>query len=481
MSNSIVKIEALSRASQALSQLGIPERLAEFSARGFGIKRSTLGGSHSVVTYPPLDALQPMSVDCDSVTLLQYGGRAHLYLHIPFCETECTFCHYAVEHYRGAEQTPHKIGHVERYLEALRLELRMWGQKFCERGTVVSSVYIGGGTPLVLETVQIEQLLNDLRREFTLVSDVEICLEGSPLTIVAGGGADKLSAIASLGVTRFSFGVQSFNATVLHYAARGHGQDIAQRACQIVNGIFPNWNLDLIQGLRQGSPDEVWENLEVLAKIRPPHITWYHGRFAKHRPQGEWYQLTRLRSELEYEYTTLHSRMLIWQELERLGYIQIDGNRFVREARYIDPFKSVRTSVSDDLLGLGVSAYSHAADVFTRNTTDIGEYIRRVLNQSSAIKSSLALTADERFAASFVIGLRTERWESAQSDDSLVDPVILRHYKVLVAELMSLGLLEEISLDGGRGLTLSRLGRLYEDEVLALFYSPAVLKSLRQT
>ncbi|MSR85173.1 radical SAM protein [Candidatus Uhrbacteria bacterium] len=474
------KEEALSRASHALSQLGLPHRLHEFNAYGLRIKRSLFGGSHSVVTYPPLDSLLPMT-QVAFVPPLRFGNRVNLYVHIAFCETQCTFCHYAVKHYRGASHSStSKVDFVERYLEALRREMEVWGALLRESGSVVASIYIGGGTPLVLEQARLEQLLADLRREFTVAENAEICFEGSPLTIVANDGAEKLRWLAQAGITRFSFGIQSFDDLVLKYAARGYKSDIAFRACEIVAKIFQNWNLDLIQGLYQGSIDEVWKNLEALQTIRPPHITWYHGRFGD-RPQGEWLKLAALRAGFEQERDTLFGRMLIWQQLGEMGYDQIDGNRFISDRRFIDPFKQIRTSVSHDLLGLGASAYSHSADWFVRNTLDVGEYIDRVMSGRLPFTRRRELSSEEKLAASYVIDLRTERWENAQSDQIYgVHPTILEHYENLVRESLGLGLLEEIPLDGGRGLRLSLLGRLLEDEVLSLFYSPSVQQSLRQ-
>ena len=71
------------------------------------------------------------------------------------------------------------------------------------------------------------------------------------ITITAPGGSEKLRFLRERGVTRLSFGVQSFDDTVLKYAARGYKRDIPLRACAIAADVFENWNLDLIQGDRK--------------------------------------------------------------------------------------------------------------------------------------------------------------------------------------------------------------------------------------
>ena len=98
--------------------------------------------------------------------------------------------------------------------------------------------------------------------------------------------------------------MQSFDDAVLKYSARGYNRDVPIRAAQIASEIFENWNIDLIQGLYKGSPTETWQNLEVIADLRPAHLTWYHGRFAD-RPQGDWYRSEDRRDSFEDDRSTL--------------------------------------------------------------------------------------------------------------------------------------------------------------------------------
>ena len=323
------------------------------------------------------------------VEAIEWGKEISLYVHIAFCETRCTFCHYAVDHYAGrTKSSVPDDGKVARYMAALKRELSFWGARLARSGTAVSSVYIGGGTPLILDEAALGDLIRTIRSEYDVRLGADVCIEGSPLTITAPGGEDKLRFLKQQGVTRLSFGVQSFDDTVLKYAARGYRRDLAIRACSIADRAFENWNLDLIQGLYKGSPSETWHNLMLVAGIRPAHLAWYHGRFAD-RPQGHWYKMELKHTSFEDEFATLLGRMLIWQEMDALGYYQTDGNRFVRTPRYIDPFKKVRASASSHLLGIGAASYSHIGAkapgrhcrgyVF-RNEPDIRAYVERGLD-----------------------------------------------------------------------------------------------------
>lgn len=480
---------AFADAHAALGLLGIPAALPALHAAGVGISRKVLGGSHSVAVYPPIDALTPVAPGA-VLDRIGFGRDTSLYVHIPFCETRCTFCHYTVQHYAGKGRASQaRDDDVARYLAALGQELALWGERLADSHTAISSVYIGGGTPLVLDTETLAGLMATLHECFTILPGAEICIEGSPLTITAPGGAAKLAFLRDCGVTRLSFGVQSFDDAVLKYAGRGYQGDVPIRAAHIAGAVFENWNLDLIQGLYQGSPLETWDNLQVIAELQPPHLTWYHGRFAE-RPQGDWYASAERHDQFEDEFATLLGRMLIWRSLAGLGYLQCDGNRFVRAQQHADPFKKVRTSLSRDLLGVGVASYSHVGaaaglddcrGVQFRNDTAMDGYARRLHGAALPIASGRVIDDEELLAMSYATGLRSGR----VVDDALRAIEVRRapfcaHYANLAAALAALGVLGPLEENGLReaGLRLTELGRLFEDEVLALFFSPAVRQAL---
>lgn len=480
--------QAFDDAYSSLHRLGIPGVLPALHTAGITIQHSVLGGSHSIAVYPPVDSLTPLD-PLSVINNIDCGGEISLYVHIAFCETRCTFCHYAVDHYAGKGKSSHaEDGKVTRYLAALKRELKFWAEQLARSGTAVSSVYIGGGTPLILEQDELHEILSIIQAQYKILPAAEICIEGSPLTITAPGGEDKLRFLKEHGVTRLSFGVQSFDDAVLKYAARGYKRDVPIRAAFIANEVFENWNLDLIQGLYRGSPAETWENIKVIAEIQPAHLTWYHGRFAD-RPQGDWYKMESKYAGFEDEPATLLGRILIWQELAELGYHSIDGNRFVRDRLYIDPFKKIRTSPSSNLLGIGAAAYSHVSTnvptadcrgyVF-RNESNIRSYVDSVLTGNIPISSGRIIDDEELLAMSYATGLRNGRVDNEGLRSIRRNKAELSlHYERLEEKLRDLGILEcYVDEDGETGLRISELGKLFEDEVLALFFSPAVKRTL---
>jgi coproporphyrinogen III oxidase-like Fe-S oxidoreductase len=482
------KTAAFDQAYSSLQRLGVPDILPTLHAAGVSISRTVLGGSHSVAVYPPIDSLTPLN-PLSLVNTIDCGSETSLYVHIAFCETRCTFCHYVVDHYAGrGKSSQTDDGKVTHYLNALKQELRFWGAKLAKSATAVSSIYIGGGTPLILEQDALHDIIRTIQDEYNILPGAELCIEGSPLTITAPGGEDKLRFLKEQGVTRLSFGVQSFDDMVLKYAARGYNRDLPIRASLIAKQIFENWNLDLIQGLYKGSPCETWENLKVIAEIYPTHLTWYHGRFAN-RPQGDWYKIDSKYACFEDEPATLLGRMLIWQEMAALGYHRTDGNRFVLEHQYIDPFKKIRTSASSNLLGVGAASYSHIGTKATkedyrgymfRNESNIRSYVDCVLTGKIPIATGRIIDEEELLATSYATGLRNGRIEDKDLRSIRRKKTELSlHYEKLVKQLRDIGILEPYIDDNGKtGLRISELGKLFEDEVLALFFSPTVKRTL---
>src|SRR5262245_33920268 len=129
---------AFDEAHSSLRRLGIPVVLPALHAAGISISRAVLGGSHSVAIYPPIDSLTPLD-QLSAVEAIEWGKETSLYVHIAFCETRCTFCHYAVDHYAGRTKgSVRDDGKVAHYLGALKRELGLWGAMLARWGTAVS-------------------------------------------------------------------------------------------------------------------------------------------------------------------------------------------------------------------------------------------------------------------------------------------------------------------------------------------------------
>ena len=185
-----------------------------------------------------------------------------LYIHVPFCTVKCAYCDFnsyaALEHLTGD------------WLSALLRELELWSERAA--GRRIETVFIGGGTPSLLEGEQIARLLDAAQRCFDIAADAEITLEANPESVSEARMRDYRAA----GVNRVSMGVQSLDADELRFLDRLHSAQRAEQALsEIRSAGFENVNLDLIYGLPRQRFETWRETLEQVAAWRPEHLSCY--------------------------------------------------------------------------------------------------------------------------------------------------------------------------------------------------------------
>ncbi len=185
-----------------------------------------------------------------------------LYVHVPFCTVKCAYCDFnsyaALEHLTSD------------WLSALLRELELWSERAANRR--LETVFIGGGTPSLLEGEQIARLLDAARRCFDIAADAEITLEANPESV----RVERMRGYRAAGVNRVSMGVQSLDADELRFLDRLHSAERAEQALsEIRSAGFDNVNLDLIYGLPK-QRFETWRTtLEQVAAWRPEHLSCY--------------------------------------------------------------------------------------------------------------------------------------------------------------------------------------------------------------
>src|SRR6185437_7734678 len=196
------------------------------------------------------------------------GPRVGLYISIPFCRSKCTYCNFASGVYPAGEHARY----VDRLVEDLA-GARTWvqgaGAGLPER---VDTIYLGGGTPSLLEPDLLTRLFAAIRAGFKIDGDAEITMECAP-----GQIADAtLDAMTACSVNRVSLGVQSFVDREAHESGRLHTRAIVENDLRRLRAAaISNLNIDLIAGLA-GQTFASWEeSLEALASSDAPHASVY--------------------------------------------------------------------------------------------------------------------------------------------------------------------------------------------------------------
>ncbi|TDB48345.1 radical SAM family heme chaperone HemW [Photorhabdus luminescens] len=186
-----------------------------------------------------------------------------LYIHIPWCVQKCPYCDFNSHALKG--DVPHQE-YVDHLLADLKTDLPM------VNGREVTTIFIGGGTPSLLSSQAMQQLLDGVRALLPVSPQAEITMEANPGTVEA----DRFSGYQQAGINRISIGVQSFSPDKLARLGRIHGPDEAKRAARLAASLgLRSFNLDLMHGLPNQSLDEALDDLRQAIELSPPHLSWY--------------------------------------------------------------------------------------------------------------------------------------------------------------------------------------------------------------
>ena len=186
-----------------------------------------------------------------------------IYIGIPFCPTRCLYCSFTSNQVKETE--------IARYLEALYREIRFAGAAAEAEGFNIESVYIGGGTPTTLSSLQIDSLLTEVEEAFDLGSVREFTVEcGRPDTITE----DKLSVLDKHGVGRISINPQTMKESTLRIIGRNHTVQQVRDAFEMSRrGDIGTVNADLIAGLPDESTDDFKKSLDEIVQLGAGNIT----------------------------------------------------------------------------------------------------------------------------------------------------------------------------------------------------------------
>ena len=187
-----------------------------------------------------------------------------IYIHIPFCVRKCLYCDFL--------SAPASGETMEAYASCLCREIEAAGKLYPDHE--VRTVFFGGGTPSILKKEWICQIMEALRRAFSLAEDAEITIEVNPGTV----DADKLAAYYAAGINRLSIGVQSLQENELQALGRIHStEDFFQTYSMAIKSGFNNINVDLMSAIPEQTLESCQDTLRQLLSLdRPPsHISAY--------------------------------------------------------------------------------------------------------------------------------------------------------------------------------------------------------------
>jgi oxygen-independent coproporphyrinogen-3 oxidase len=387
-----------------------------------------------------------------------------IYISVPFCRTKCTYCNFASDVFskvvfeRYVNRVCGDISNSKRVAEDM-------GGRFERK---VDSIYLGGGTPTVLDPAQLLRIFDAVRSQFTVMPTAEITVECAPGTL----SDELLETLQRCGVNRVSLGVQSFVDGEAASVGRLHKHatvldDIARlRAAGIVN-----INVDLIAGLPHQTTESWKQSLAETIATGAPHVSVY---------MLEVDDDSRLGSELIAGGTRYHAHFVPDEEavadfyteacevLEKSGIRQYEISNFATPA--FESRHNLKYWTRSPYLGFGVDAHSMLASTSSDaaavrfSTSDVLEkYV------ASATLQKTVVTRVSALEETFFLGLRLNRGVDLHEVAIEFGQPALENVRPAIEELSAIGLLH---MDGEM-IRLTPRGRLLSNEVFQSFIASA--------
>jgi len=383
-------------------------------------------------------------------------GTFGLYVHIPFCAHRCWYCDFNA--YAGLDEL------VDAYMDALVLDAARGlsapsGADLDER-PVVTSVFIGGGTPSLVDARHIEGLMDAIPGSWPVAPGAEVTIECNPESVDAG----KLERYLHAGVNRVSFGVQSLNDELLKRLGRTHDAATALDALQTAKTAgFTEVNADLIFGV-PGESEATWRaSLEGVMGCEPSHVSCYALTYEEGTPLAAWRRLGKVDPMADDDVAAQ------WELAEvLLGEAGLHRYEISNWAR---PGSACRHNdlywTCGEYIGIGAGAHSHLAtdDASIRSwvVKSPERYVRYVNDGNRPVAGSEAVDVRTRASETMVLGLRRTQ---GVTDEQFRDVVGAGLDEVFGAELARARDRGLVSWDG----TSVRLLRpLLGDEAALLF------------
>ena len=314
---------------------------------------------------------------------------AGIYIHIPFCHKKCYYCDfYSVIGIRDKQAL------IQALLKEIEIQKNYLDQK------VIQTIYFGGGTPSVLSSYELHQILNQIRNFMPISDDAEISIEVNPDDL----NIYYLDEIESIGINRLSIGIQSFNDEILKYLNRRHNADQTANAVFLTkNAGIKNISIDLIYGISGMDINEWKKNIEKAIELNVDHISAYHLSLEPNTVFGKMKKQGKLK-EIDEEKSWSQFNILV-DLLKAAGYEHYEISNFARNKKY----SRHNTSYwhQKEYLGLGPSAHSYNLISRQWNISDVNIYISSI-NKNKVPFTLEMLSTNDMYNEYIITGLRTK-------------------------------------------------------------------------
>jgi oxygen-independent coproporphyrinogen-3 oxidase len=338
--------------------------------------------------------------------MLEFAGmkRLGIYVAVPFCQTKCTYCNFHTGVVSAVRFAP--------YVDAVCLEMGRRREFYAAAGVnlpagiadaVVDTIYIGGGTPSLLDPRDLGRIVGAVRENFACELR-EVTLEADPETVTE----EKAAAWVVAGINRVSFGVQSFCDEELKAAGRMHRRGDVYRSAGILRGAgIANISFDLIAGLPKQTEASWRESLGALVELAPEHVSVY----LLEVDEGSRLGAELLRGGKRYGAGDVPSddEMAEFYEtacsvLGAAGYEHYEISNWGRPG--FASRHNLKYWRREAYLGFGAGAHSFSGTERWANAHDAAEYVNAITGGRLPVEQLEKLTAESALEEELFLGLR---------------------------------------------------------------------------
>lgn len=282
-----------------------------------------------------------------------------IYIHIPFCERKCLYCDFL--------SYPASETERQEYLNLLLAEIKAQAPFYKEHRVI--SVFIGGGTPSVLDGEEINNILCKLKTCFFMKDVSELTIEVNPGTVTKA----KLAAYRRAGINRLSIGLQSANDKELKTLGRIHDYGQFCQTYELARKMgYQNINIDLMSAIPGQTQDSYRETIEKVVAYEPEHISAY----SLILEEGTWFYEHQKELPLPTEEEDRRLYELTGELLAKRGYHRYEISNYAR-----DGFECAHNKVywrRGDYVGFGLGAASMVEEVRFENPRTFAAYRRKI-------------------------------------------------------------------------------------------------------
>ncbi len=351
-----------------------------------------------------------------------------IYVHFPFCARKCDYCDFV-----SMVGSPDEQAY---YIRVLKKEIRSF--EALENLYLVRTVFFGGGTPSIMDTVQLERVMEQLREQYEFAEDAEITIECNPGTLTE----EKLQRYREMGINRLSIGLQSTHNEELKVLGRIHSYEDFLESYRLARKVgFQNINVDLMSGL-PGQSVEAWDDvLRTVVALNPEHVSAYSLSIEEGTPFYERYASTKGRLLLPKEKEERDMYHMTKEILEEAGYHRYEISNYAKKGR--ECRHNMIYWTGGEYVGFGLGAYSYLGGRRFGNPRNKQEYWESARSAYQNYKATPPQTEKATMEEFMFLGLRMMRGVSTREFEEKFHVPFQEVYGEPVRKMLAQGFLEE--------------------------------------